>query len=387
MTGPTIAGQVAIAGIGQTAFGKGLLPSEREMACMAVDAALQDAGIEPGEIDGLGCYTMEATPDFELLRSMGFGPLHWFAQVAHGGGAGPGTVGQAAMAVATGQCRAAVVWRARKRSSAASRVWAQTGSVLSDHWKWSRPSGLLRPVDEVAILTRRYMHEYGDVSAALCEIALALRDYASRNPQATMRDKPMTETDYYASRMIADPLRLYDNCLETDGAVALVLVPAERAKTGGRCPVVIEAFAQGMAPGHQAMADFHRADPLSSCGRVAADKLWSMTPLRPSDVDVAQIYDAFSPLLLFSLEAYGFTPPGTAAQFITQGGIRSDGKLPCNTAGGSLSEAYLHGLNHVTEAVRQLRGTAANQVSDARVALVTGCDVTPNGALLLRRDA
>lgn len=387
MIGSAIAGQVAIAGIGQTEFGKGLGPSERELACMAVDAALADADIEPGEIDGLACYTMEATPDFELLRSMGFGPLHWFAQVAHGGGAGPGTVGQAAMAVATGQCRAAVVWRARKRSAAASRVWAQTSPVLSDHWKWSRPSGLLRPADEVAMLTRRYMHEHGDVSDALCEIALALRAYACRNPLATMHGKPMTRDDYYASRMIADPLRLFDNCLETDGAVALVLVPAQRAKAAGQCPVVIEAFAQGMAPGHQQMADFHRADPLSSCGRVASEKLWSMTPLGPGDVDVAQIYDAFSPLLLFSLEAYGFTPKGTAAQFITEGGIRLDGKLPCNTAGGSLSEAYLHGLNHVTEAVRQLRGSAATQVTDAQVALVTGCDVTPNGALLLRRDA
>lgn len=382
-----IAGRVAIAGIGQTAFGKGLEPSERELACIAVDAALRDAGVEPGEVDGLACYTMEATPDFELARSVGFGPLHWFAQVAHGGGAGPGTVGQAAMAVATGQCRVAVVWRARKRSAAGSRVWAQSAPTLADHWKWSRPSGLLRPVDEVAMLTRRYAHEYGDVAPALCEIALALRDYASRNPQATMHGKPMSEADYYASRMVADPLRLYDNCLETDGAVALVLVPAERARTLPSQPVLIEAFAQGMAPGHQSMADFHRADPLSSCSGVAAQKLWSMTALRPADVDVAQIYDAFSPLLLFSLEAYGFVPRGSAARFITEGGIRADGALPCNTAGGSLSEAYLHGLNHVTEAVRQLRGTATTQIAGAHVALVTGCDVTPNGALLLRGDA
>lgn len=379
-----IAGKVAIAGIGQTPFGRGLEPSERELACMAIDAALRDAGVEPGEVDGVSCYTMEGTPDFDVARDLGFGPLHWFAQVAHGGGAGPGAVGQAAMAVATGQAQVAVVWRARKRSGAASRVWAQSASVLTDHWKWSRPSGLLRPVDEVAMLARRYAHEYGDIRPALAEIAVTLRHYACANPRAMMHGRPITADDYHASRMVADPLRLYDNCLETDGAVALVLVSAERARTLPHRPALIEAFAQGMAPGHQPMADFHRADPLVSSSTVAAAKLWSMTAFRPADVDVAQIYDAFSPLLLFSLEAYGFVPKGEAARFITDGGIRADGALPCNTAGGSLSEAYLHGLNLVTEAVRQLRGTAATPIPGARLALVTGCDVTPNGALLLR---
>jgi acetyl-CoA acetyltransferase len=354
-----IRGGVAIAGIGQTVFGKGLEPSERELACIAVDAALFDAGLEPGEVDGASCYTMEATPDFELARSVGFGPLCWFAQVPHGGGAGPAAVGQAAMAVATGQCSIAVVWRARKRSAVRSRVWAQSAPELTDHWKWSRPSGLLRPVDEVAMLTRRYAHEHGDISHALCKIAMTLRDYA-------------------------DPLRLYDNCLETDGAVALVLVSEARARTLRQRPVLVEAFAQGLAPGHQSMADFHRTDPLSSSSRVTAEKLWSMTELRPADVDVAQIYDAFSPLLLFSLEAYGFAARGSAAHFILAEGIGAAGALPCNTAGGSLSEAYLHGLNHVTEAVRQLRGCATSQVAGAQIALVTGCDVTPNGAILLR---
>jgi acetyl-CoA acetyltransferase len=184
--------------------------------------------------------------------------------------------------------------------------------------------------------------------------------------------------------MVADPLRLYDNCLETDGAVALVLVSEARARTLRQRPVLVEAFAQGLAPGHQSMADFHRTDPLSSSSRVTAEKLWSMTELRPADVDVAQIYDAFSPLLLFSLEAYGFAARGSAAHFILAEGIGAAGALPCNTAGGSLSEAYLHGLNHVTEAVRQLRGCATSQVAGAQIALVTGCDVTPNGAILLR---
>ena len=382
----TITGKVAIAGIGQTSFGRGLEPSERELACIAIDAALKDAGVDAGEIDALCSYTMEATPDFEIVRNCGFGPLHYFAQVPHGGGAGPAAIGHAAMALATGQAKAAVVWRARKRSAAASRVWAQSAAVLEDHWKWSRPSGLLRPVDEVAVMARRYAHEYGDIAPALAEIAMALRAYACANPAAMMHGKPMDEAAYYAARMVADPLRLFDNCLETDGAVALVLLPVERARDARQKPVVIEAFAQGMIPGHQSMADFHRADALTGCGHVAAQQLWRMTGFTPADVDVAQIYDAFSPLILFSLEAYGFVPKGEAARFICDGGLRSDGALPTNTAGGGLSEAYLHGLNLVTEAVRQVRGTATTQIADARLALVTGCDATPNGALLLRSD-
>lgn len=381
----SISGKVAIAGIGQTRFGKGLEPSERELACLAIDAALRDAGIEPGAVDGLSCYTMEATADFDLVRDLGLGPITFFGQVGHGGGAGPGTVGLAAMAIATGQATTAVAWRARKRSGAASRVWAQSGAVLEDHWKWSRPSGLLRPVDEVAMLARRYSHEYGDIAPALAQFAVTLREYACANPAATMFGKPISTDDYYASRMIADPLRLYDNCLETDGAVAVVLVAADRASRSNGPPVLIEALAQGMIPGHQPMADFHREDPFTGNSSVAARKLWSQTALGPDDVDVAQFYDAFSPLPLFSLETYGFVERGSAARFICEGGIGPDGALPCNTAGGSLSEAYLHGMNLITEAVRQLRGTATTQIAEARVALVTGCDVTPNGALLLRR--
>lgn len=383
----SIAGQVAIAGIGQTRFGRGLEESERELACLAIDMALKDAGVEPGEIDALSSYTMEATPDFEIVRNLGLGPLHYFSQAPHGGGAGPAAVGHAAMALATGQARAAVVWRARKRSGAASRVWAQSSPVLEDHWKWSRPSGLLRPVDEVAVTARRYAHEHGDIAPALAEIAMALRAYACANPAAMMHGKPLDEAGYYASRMVADPLRLFDNCLESDGAVALVLLPAERARHAAQPPVLIEAFAQGMVPGHQSMADFHRADALTTSSHVAAEHLWRQTRFTPADVDVAQIYDAFSPLILFSLEAYGFVPRGQAAAFIRDGGLRPKGALPVNTAGGSLSEAYLHGLNLVTEAVRQLRGTATTQIADARLALVTGCDATPNGALLLRRAA
>lgn len=383
----SLAGKVAIVGIGQTTFGKGLEPSERALACEAIIAALDDAGIPAHDIDAVSSFTMEATPDYEIVRSVGLGPLHFFSQAPHGGGAGPAAVGHAALAIASGVARNAIVWRARKRSAAGSRVWAQTNAVMDDVWKWSRPSGLLRPVDEVAIITRRYFHEYGDASDALAAIAIALRDYALANPRAAMFGRPLSLADYHAARLIADPLRLFDNCLESDGACALVLTSAERARDLPGPAVLIEAFSQGLVPGTQPMPDFHRIDTFANSSSVTAANLWRQTDFTPADVDVAQFYDAFSPLILFSLEAYGFCERGAARDFILSQGIGPTGALPVNTAGGSLSEAYLHGMNLILEAVRQLRGTATTPIADARLALVTGCDATPNGALLLRRPS
>lgn len=378
--------RTAIVGIGESAFGKGLPQSELELACEAIQLALEDAGVAASEVDAVGSYTMEATPDFEIARQMGFGDLHFFSQTAHGGGAGPGTVGHVAMAIATGVAQVGVVWRSRKRSGAASRVWGQTNPVLTDHWKWSRPSGLLRPVDEVAILTQRYFHEFGNAREALATIAVGQRDFANSNPKAQMHGRPLTREDYFSARMVAEPLCLFDNCLESDGAVALVITSAERARDLRQPPVLIHAVSQGLATGHQSMTDFHRPDVFDGCSSVAARNLWRQSDIAPSDVSVAQIYDAFSPLVLFSLEAYGFCGRGEAAEFVRTGALARGGRLPVNTAGGGLSEAYIHGMNLVAEGVRQMRGSAVNQVEGAQSCLVTGCDSTPNGALLLRRE-
>lgn len=377
----------AIVGIGETRFGKGLPESELQLACEAVGRALEDAGLSPRDVDAVGSYTMEATTDFELARQMGFGNLHFFSQTGHGGGAAPGTIGHVALAIAAGVAQVGVVWRARKRSGAASRVWGQTAPVLTDHWKWSRPSGLLRPVDEVAMLTQRYFHDFGDARDALALIAVSQRAYAHANPNAQMRGRPLDRDDYFAVRMVAEPLCLFDNCLETDGAVAIVLTKAERARDLRQPPVLIRAFSQGLATGHQPMADFHRRDAFDGCSAVAARNLWRQAGIGPKDVDVAQIYDAFSPLILFSLEAYGFCGRGEAADSVRSGALAADGGLPVNTAGGGLSEGYVHGMNLVAEGVRQMRGSATSQVAGAETCLVTGCDSTPNGALLLRRAA
>jgi acetyl-CoA acetyltransferase len=243
----------------------------------------------------------------------------------------------------------------------------------------------VRPVDEVAVMVRRYMHEYGVTREELAEIALTLRAYANRNPQAIMRERTLSLVEYMQARMISDPLCLYDNCLESDGSIALVLTTADRARDLRQPPAYIHAFSQGMSRQHQLMTDFHGANPLRSSSWVTAENLWRQSDFKAAQVKVAQFYDAFAPLILFSLEAYGFCGVGEAGAFVSRGEIGPRGRLPTNTSGGSLSEVYLHGINLVTEAVRQLRGTACSQVAGADCALVTTCDSTPNGALLLRR--
>lgn len=379
--------KTAIVGIGETPFSKNLEESEFQLACRAIKAALDDAGIHPSEVDALSCYTYEQTPEFEIARSVGMGDVHYLSQSPHGGGAGCGAVGHLALAIAAGVANVGVVWRSRKRGARSKRLWAGVQSVVEDHWKWSRPQGLLRPVDEVAVLTRRYMHEYGLTREQLAEVALSMRSYARNNPKALMGSRALSIEEYMGARMISDPLCLYDNCLESDGAIALILVRSDRAADCPKPPVHIHAFSQGMKQQHQLMTDYHSADPLRSSSWSCAANLWRQSDIKADDVDIAQLYDAFSPLVLFSLEAYGFCDRGEAGHFVARGETRADGRLPVNTSGGSLAEVYLHGMNLMTEAVKQLRGDALTQIAGAQTCLVTSCDTTPNGALILRNTS
>lgn len=378
--------RTAIVGIGQTRFGKGLGDSELSLACQAVAAAIDDAGLKPADVDGLAMFSMENGREVDLARNVGLGDITYFGEIGYGGGAGCAAVGHAAMAVATGQCEVAVAWRARKRADKASRPWAQARARVPGSWQWSRPAGLLRPVDEIAMLTRRYMHEYGATRDHLANVALAFRKHANRNPDAMMRDKPLTREAYMAARWISEPLCLYDNCLETDGALAVVITSAERARDLPHPPAYIHAFAQGLPQQHQPMINFFCDDPLRGPAWACARRLWERSEFTPQDIDVAQIYDAFSPLIPLSLEGYGFCERGEGAAF-TEGGALEwpHGRLPTNTAGGGMSEAYVHGFNLITEGVRQIRGTSVCQVADAASCLVTSGEGVPTSALLLRR--
>ncbi len=376
----------AIVGIGSTAYAKSLPQSEKVLALEAISAALDDAGIAPGEVDGLSSYTLETTDEVDIARNLGLGGLTWFGQVGYGGGAGCAVVGHAATAVATGQAAVAVAWRSRKRGAASARPWAGVANRVGGAHQWSRPFGLLRPVDEIAMLTRRYMHEYGATREHLANVAVAVRRHANRNPAAMLQAKPLTREDYLAGRWISEPLCLYDNCLESDGAGAVVIVGADRARDLPRPPVLLHAYAQGLPPQHQTMTNYFNDDPLRGPSWTCAARLWAQADFGPADVKVAQLYDAFSPLVPLSLEGYGFCGRGEGAAFTDGGALDFDGgRLPVTTSGAGMSEAYVHGFNLILEGVRQMRGTSTAQVPGADTCLVTSGDGVPTSALLLRR--
>ena len=251
--------------------------------------------------------------------------------------------------------------------------------------QWSRPWGLLRPVDEIAMLTRRYQHEFGATRDHLANVALAVRKHANRNPAAMMHDKPMSRDDYFAARWISEPLCLFDNCLESDGAGAVVVVSAERARDLRRRPVLVHSWAQSIPRQHQTMTNYFNDDPLVGPAYACASMLWRHADVTPADVKVAQLYDAFSPLVILSLEGYGFCGRGEGAAFTEDGGLEFDrGRLAVNTSGGGLSEAYVHGFNLIVEAVRQVRGESCSQVDGVETSLVTSGEGVPTSALLLR---
>ena len=369
-------------GIGQTEFSKNIGRPERTVALEAIGSALTDAGLDPTEVDGLVRFDMETTTEVEIARNLGLENLRFFAEVAYGGGGGCATVGLAAMAIATGQASVVVCWRARNRGSG-GRPWAATGPGVGGDAQFTAPYGLVRPVDQIAMLARRHMHEFGTTSEQLGAVAVAARKHAVRNPNALMRD-PMTVADHQASRMISEPLHKFDCCLETDGALAVVVTSAERARDLRQPPAVVLAAAQGTGPEHTVMTDYHGPYFLQTPSTWAARALFASSGIGPGDVDCAQFYDAFTPLVLLSLEEFGFCKPGESGPMAASGALEwPSGALPCNTSGGGLSEAYVHGFNLILEGVRQVRGTSTSQVEGAEVSLVTSGAGVPTSALLL----
>ncbi|MEU3753880.1 lipid-transfer protein [Streptomyces olivoreticuli] len=373
----------AIVGIGQTPFARQLPSSEKTLACQAILAALDDAGIPPSQVDAFASYTMEETDEVEVAKAIGAGDVTFFSKVGYGGGGSCATVAHLAAAITTGQATVGVAWRSRKRGSG-PRPWRNTAVQLPTPGQWTRPYGLLRPVDEIAMLARRYMHEYGATRDHFFNVALACRNRANQNPAAMMHGRPLSRETYMSSRWISEPLCLFDNCLETDGALACVVTSAERARDCREAPVLIHSVAQGLPAQHHGMVNYWNEDPLSGPAWTAARHLWKTADFGPQDVEVAQIYDAFTPLVLLSLEGYGFCARGEGAGFTEDGALETGGRLPLNTAGGGLSEAYVHGFNLINEGVRQLRGRSTAQVPGATTCLVTAGEGVPTSALLLR---
>jgi acetyl-CoA acetyltransferase len=392
MTRHSYAGRAAVVGIGATEFSKASGRSELQLALEACVAACNDAGIEPTQVNGLSTFTMETNPETEIMRGLGIAELTHFSRIHFGGGAPCATVQYAAMAVASGVsdfvlCYRAFNERSGRRFGAGVQDRPASETAEAAQFAWTSPFGLLTPASWVAMFATRMMHEYGVTSADFGRVAVADRRHAATNPAAHFFGQPITLEDHQASRFIAEPLRLLDCCQETDGAQAILVTTLDRARDLEKPAVVIEAAAQGMADDQQMMRSFFRESlvglpEMGTCAR----QIWETSGLGPADVATAVLYDHFTPFVLAQLEEFGFCGRGEAKDFIFDGAIEIGGTLPINTHGGQLGEAYLHGMNGIAEAVRQVRGSSVNRIADAQHVLVTGGTGVPTSALMLGVD-
>ncbi|WP_338182857.1 lipid-transfer protein [Jatrophihabitans sp.] len=362
--------------------------------CEATLNAVADAGLSVDDIDGFSFYH-NGFDAGRLSSVLGIPELRWSSVVSGGGGGSQGAIANAAAAVAAGYADVVLCVKALKatgpggRRIGRPRLRDQREPAGGPDLDFNYPFGLMSPGQSFAMMARRHMHQYGTTTRQFGEVAVTTRLHASRNPAALHRT-PITLADHDASRVIADPLRLLDFCLETEGGTALIVTSAERARSLRQTPVHIRAAAQGGSGAWGQGIYTHQmpGDEYTSSGhRPLAARLYSAAGLGPEDIDVAEMYDHFSPLVIMQLEDYGFCAVGEGGPFVEDGGTRWDtGRLPVNTHGGNLSEVYLLGFTHTIEAVRQLRGTSTSQVQDAEVALVTsGPGVNPTSALILRR--
>ncbi|UMG92331.1 lipid-transfer protein [Nocardioides sp. TF02-7] len=387
-----LSGKAAIVGIGATEFSKESGRSELQLSVEAVQHALADCGLTPADVDGLTTFTMDTSSEIAVARELGIPELRFFSRINYGGGAACATVQQAAMAVATGVADVVVAYRGfNERSgsrfgqvSVAAATQVNTNGLDN---AWTYPMGLGTPAATVAMQARRYMHDHGATSEDFGRVAVADRRHAATNPAAFFYGRPISLKDHQASRMIVDPLHLLDCCQESDGAVALVVTSPERARDLAQLPAYVAAAAQGSGRDQFVMTSYYRDDIGIPEMGVVARELWRQSGLGPADIPTAVLYDHFTPYVLMQLEELGFCGRGEAPDFVKDGAIEIGGRLPLNTHGGQLGEAYIHGMNGVAEAVRQIRGVSVNQVPDAHHVLVTAGTGVPTSGLVLAADA
>ncbi len=384
---PTIRGRVAIAGVGETTYYKhGQAPEpEVKLAVRAILAACEDAGIAPREIDGFASYSNDRNDPSRLAAALGLPELR-FSNMQWGGGGGGGSaaVGNAAAAVAAGYADCVVVFRALAQGQFQRFGAAPPAATATGEAALTFPYGLISPAQRFAMRFMRFMHEHGIGAESQRAIALASYHHAQQNPRAVMYGRPLTEAAYDASRWIVEPFRLYDCCMENDGAAALVLVSAARARDLRQRPAYLLGVAQGSE--YRNAARGHNAPTYATSSfTTVAPRLYAMAGVGPKDVHVVQSYENFTGGVLMSLVEHGFFAPEETNEFLTlENLIAPKGRLPLNTSGGNLAECYMHGLELQIEAVRQLRGQSTNPVPDARVAMViSGPMVTPVSSMIL----
>jgi len=374
----------AVTGIGQTDFSK---QSGRTVLALAVEAsiaAISDAGLSPSDIDGLVSFSVDTNDEIELLHSLGLHNVIFTGRTPFGGAGAYATFQMAAAAVISGAANHVLIYRSfneRSESRFGQPGRLGPGQRARDlHVSF----GLTTPAQIYGLWYLPYMQRYGVTSEDLGRYVVQARSYAATNPRAWFYGRPLTLEEHQASRWIAKPiLRKLDCCQESDGGVAFIVSSTDFARSTGAPVVRILAADQVWAEDTSVMFNYYKKD-LTEQGDTTrlAERLWARAGISREDVDVMTIYENFSPIVHMTLEAFGFCKPGEAKDLINSGGIGPRGVIPVNTNGGLLGEAYIHGMNNALEGVRQLRGTAPNQVEDARIALVTG----RHSAVLLGRE-
>jgi acetyl-CoA acetyltransferase len=360
-----------IAGVGHTEFSKDSGRSTLQLAAEASRAAIADAGLTSADVDGMVTFTIDDNDELALMDNLGIPSLSWVSRTPFGGGGASAVIQHAVAAIASGAASTVLVYRAFNERS--ERRFGQPEAASNLPGKVSyRPYGLDTPAKIYALWWQRYMYEHGVTNEDFGRYSVVARTWAATNPNAWFYGRPITLADHQQSRWIVEPiLRLLDCCQESDGGVALVVTGAERAGDLAQPPVRVAAAAQGHLRGGDIRFDFHHADlgHYPEAGLVAK-RIWAASGLKPSDMQVAMIYENFSPIVFLQLEALGFCGRGEAKDFIAEGNIGPGGAIPVNTNGGLLGEAYIHGINNIIEAVRQLRGTAANQIDNVENVVV-----------------
>lgn len=377
----------AIAGLGSTPYyyrGQSAPQTLYELIGKAALAAVADAGIAIAEVDGLALYANGFEPGL-ITEMLGIRELNFASTVAAQGGGSAGVLDLAALAVTSGRAKYVLCIGACQQSTNRYGLTLSNLAATPDSI-WQKLAGLKGPGYALALLAQRHMHVYGTRREAFAEVVLSSREYARTQPGA-IRKRGLTFDEYMATPMMADPLCKLDFCLETDGALAFLVTTAERARDLRRPPVHIAASAHGGERDWGRAFFWHNMPErhfTSAGGEHTARRLYEQAGIAPKDIDVALLYDHFSPLVVMQLEDYGFCGKGEGGPLVESGALRKGGSIPVNPHGGHLSEAYVIGMTHIREAVQQLRGEAANQVPDAQFALVTGgpAPIPMSGAIL-----
>lgn len=389
MTARTLRGGAAVIGVGESTYHRHGEATDPEfvLTLRAILGACADAGIEPAEVDGFSSYAMDRNGPTHLADALNIKELRVALMQWEGGGGGmAAAIGNAAAAIATGQAEYVIVHRGLAQGQGArfGRTTRSSGGI-SGRMAYTVPYGVGTPAQGFALMFRRWMHEHGGAGlAAQKAVSLASYHHAQQNPKALMRGRPVTSEAYDESRMIVEPWRLYDCCQESDGAAALLLTSPERATSGPHAPVYVLASAQGMQRGWGRSAS--NAPVYGTANfTTLAPRLWEMARLSPTDVDVTQCYENFTGGVVMALVEHGLCAAEEVDEVLTMENLLApSGRLPLNTSGGNLAEAYIHGLNLALEGVRQLRGDSYNQVPNANVCLVAAGPMTgPASTLVL----